>query len=163
MALCGRARGTRGSRKDAKTQRKPRTRLCYAWSGATTFLNSPSPPGEEKGSGDEVGKHAQFAFCELHRVREKTLEGLVLSVLVVLSEAVLVLREAVLVVSPISTLRGTVRLSSFLELCTFRTHCRPCTRGSEDRRVASSQCVLFSNPNRCRSVLWVSSNITRKG
>ena len=74
-----------------------------------------------------------------------------------------VLSETVLVVSPISTLRGTVRLSSFLELCTFRTHCRPCTRGSEDRRVASSQCVLFSNPNRCRSVLWVSSNITRKG
>ena len=44
-----------------------------------------------------MGKHAQFAFYELHRVREETLEGLVLSVLVVLSEAVLVLREAVLV------------------------------------------------------------------
>ena len=33
------------------------------------ILYSPSPPGEEKGSGDEVGKHAQFAFCELHRMR----------------------------------------------------------------------------------------------
>ena len=28
-------------------------------------------PGEEKGSGDEVGEHAQFAFCELHRVRKE--------------------------------------------------------------------------------------------
>jgi len=27
-------------------------------------------PGEEKGLGDEVGEHAQFAFCELHRVRK---------------------------------------------------------------------------------------------
>ena len=29
-------------------------------------------PGEEKGLGDEVGEHAQFAFCELHsKVREE--------------------------------------------------------------------------------------------
>jgi len=27
-------------------------------------------PGEEKGLGDEVGEHAQFAFCELHRVQK---------------------------------------------------------------------------------------------
>ena len=27
--------------------------------------------GEEKRSGDEVGEHAQFAFCELHRVRKE--------------------------------------------------------------------------------------------
>jgi len=44
MALCGRARGLSGSRKDAKTQRKPRTRLCHAWSGAPTYLTSPSTP-----------------------------------------------------------------------------------------------------------------------
>ena len=33
-------------------------------------------PGEEKGLGDEVGEHAQYVFCELHKVRAKTLEGL---------------------------------------------------------------------------------------
>jgi hypothetical protein len=42
---------------------------------------------------------------------------------------VAVLSNAVLVVSPISTHRGIVRLSSFIELCTFRTHCRTFTRG----------------------------------
>jgi hypothetical protein len=38
MALCGRARGTDGSRKEAKTQRKPRTGLCDAWCGAPFFV-----------------------------------------------------------------------------------------------------------------------------
>ena len=28
-------------------------------------------PGEEKGLGDEVGEHAQFAFCELHGERKE--------------------------------------------------------------------------------------------
>ena len=97
MALCGRARGTHGSRKDAK-QLDPHV--------IVTPLHL---PGEEKGSGDEVGQHAQFAFCERHRVQEETLEGLVLSVLVVLSEAVLVLREAVLVLrEAVLVLRETV-------------------------------------------------------
>ena len=27
-------------------------------------------PGEEKGSGDEVGKHAQLVFCELHKMQQ---------------------------------------------------------------------------------------------
>ena len=27
-------------------------------------------PGEEKGLGDEVGKHAQFVFCEQHGLRQ---------------------------------------------------------------------------------------------
>ena len=29
-------------------------------------------PREEKGLGDEVGKHAQFVFCEEHRIREES-------------------------------------------------------------------------------------------
>jgi len=58
-------------------------------------------PGEEKGSGDEVCEAAQFAFCELHGVREeKSRSWLGLGVRIVLSNAVLVLREAVLVLEP---------------------------------------------------------------
>ena len=109
LALCGRARGTHGSRKDAK-QLDPHA--------IVTPLHL---PGEEKGSGDELGKHAQFAFCELHRVHEKTLEGLVLSVRVVLSEAVLVLREAVLVLEPTAINIATMNDKSWLiEVTGFR-------------------------------------------
>jgi len=40
--------------------------LHAAQSEAPSIRYSPSPPGEEKGLGDEVGKHAQFVFCEPH-------------------------------------------------------------------------------------------------
>ncbi len=36
------------------------------------FLTPLLLPGEEKGPGDEVGKHSQFLFCELYsKVREE--------------------------------------------------------------------------------------------
>ena len=71
--------------------------------------------------GDEVGKHAQLVFCEPHRVREETLEGLVLSVRVVLSEAVLVLSEAVLVLEPTAINIATMNDKSWLiEVTGFR-------------------------------------------
>ena len=77
------------------------------------ILYSPSPPGEEKGSGDEVGKHAQFAFCELHRVQEETLEGLVLSVRVVLSEAVLVLEPTAINIATMNDKSWLIEVTGF--------------------------------------------------
>ncbi len=46
MALCGRARGADGSRKEAKTQRKPRTGLCDAWCGGPFFVTPIYIPAE---------------------------------------------------------------------------------------------------------------------
>ena len=52
---CNRPAAVRkGSRKEAKSQRKPRTRLCHAWSGAPFFRSSPSNP---KGRRSEQGNY----------------------------------------------------------------------------------------------------------
>ena len=88
----------------AKTRRRKGNResVCVTFGVEfRLFLTPLLLPGEEKRPGDEVGEHSQFVFCELHsRVREEKLEGLGLAVRVVLSKAVLVLREAVLVLEP---------------------------------------------------------------
>ena len=51
MALCGRARGADGSRKEAKTQRKPRTGLCDAWCGAPFFVTPIHIPAGREATG----------------------------------------------------------------------------------------------------------------
>jgi len=66
-------RGADGSRKEAKTQRKPRTALCDAWCGAP-FFGTPipipaafpsqrhsQPSGMRCDRGIEVGDHSPFA------------------------------------------------------------------------------------------------------
>ncbi len=60
-------RGADSSRKEAKTQRKPRTELCDAWCGAPfSELPFPSqrhsqPSGMRSDRGIEVGDHSPFA------------------------------------------------------------------------------------------------------
>jgi hypothetical protein len=51
MALCGRARGADGSRKETKTQRKPRTGLCDAWCGAPFFVTPIHIPAGREATG----------------------------------------------------------------------------------------------------------------
>ena len=58
----------------AKTRRRKENRepVCVMLGAQPQLFVTPLRlPGEEKGSGDEVGEHAQFAFCELHKVRKK--------------------------------------------------------------------------------------------
>ncbi len=61
MALCGRARGAEGSRKETKTQRKPKPGCMMLGAGLTLFFTPVFVVGEEKGSGDEMGDQSQFA------------------------------------------------------------------------------------------------------
>ncbi len=62
MALCGRARGADGSRKEAKTQRKPRTGLCDAWCGAPSFVTPIHIPTGREATGG-------LRWANTHRLR----------------------------------------------------------------------------------------------
>ena len=62
MALCGRARGADGSRKEAKTQRKPRTGLCDAWCGAPFFATPIHIPTGREATGG-------LRWANTHRLR----------------------------------------------------------------------------------------------
>ena len=58
------------SRKEAKTQRKQNLFVSCLERIPREIATPLHLPGEEKGSGDEVGKHAQFVFCEQHVKRQ---------------------------------------------------------------------------------------------
>jgi len=62
MALCGRARGADGSRKEAKTQRKPRTGLCDARCGAPFFATPIHIPTGREATGG-------LRWANTHRLR----------------------------------------------------------------------------------------------